>query len=564
MASSFDSLALTPPSPVIYPSPFEETGQAPTPSPSPPPSDAQPPNPPTPSISLPPNQTPNQPTSAVPVPSPPAPSPQSKVHYSSPPETTVYSPNSVMNSTSPPKNSSSGALGAGVTVAVVVVILLGLGAFWFYRRRRKTQDQEQVAPRQVGDNFENSSPWRVQLMPSPMDQKQHDNNNNHKMYFQPELQQQHAQSTPSVTLQMTQGQGGQGTYTFNELLEATNGFSSDNLLGQGGFGQVFKGTLNGMEVAVKKLRQEGDQGDREFMAEVDIISRVHHKNLVSLVGHCIHEDQRLLVYEFVPNKTLDFHLRENGEVTLNWQNRFKIALGAARGLAYLHEDCNPKVIHRDIKASNILLNSNFEPKVADFGLAKYQAIDRTHVTTRIMGTFGYIAPEFVTSGRLTDKADVFAFGVVLLELITGRPPVQSCNSYVEETLVGWARPLLARALEDKEYDDLIDPRLGMNYDPYGIVRIIECASAAVRQTPRHRPSMIQIVQHLQGEIVAVDLHVTPGESSSISSNSFWSSDEQSGIIRPKSGQRGYASSEFSDQSGSQNPITLIRNEPSAR
>ncbi|KAJ3695146.1 hypothetical protein LUZ60_000523 [Juncus effusus] len=379
-------------------------------------------------------------------------------------------------------------------------------------------------------------------------------------------QQQQAQAAPAVIVEMARG-----TYSFDELSKATNGFSTNNILGQGGFGQVFKGTLNGMEIAVKKLRQEGGQGDKEFRAEVDIISRVHHKNLVSLVGHCIHEDQRLLVYEFVPNKTLDFHLRGNTQVTLNWQNRFKIALGAARGLAYLHEDCDPKIIHRDIKASNILLDSNFEPKVADFGLAKFQPTDRTHVSTRIMGTFGYIAPEFATSGRLTDKADVYAFGVVLLEIITGRAPAQSSNSYMDETLVGWARPLLGRALEDGEYDDLIDPRLGLNYEPYGMARMIECASAAVRQTPRRRPAMIQIVQHLQGEIVAEDLHTSmpPGQSSSISFGAFSSgprpSDMDTGIRQLRTGPHSYASSEYSDQSSNQNPITSGTNfEPVAR
>ncbi|OEL24001.1 Proline-rich receptor-like protein kinase PERK13 [Dichanthelium oligosanthes] len=230
------------------------------------------------------------------------------------------------------------------------------------------------------------------------------------------------------------------SHTYEQLAAATDGFAPGNIIGQGGFGCVYRGRLDGAEVAIKKLKMESRQGDREFRAEVEIISRVHHRNLVSLVGYCIYSDERLLVYEFVPNKTLDSHLHGHNGPPLDWHQRWKIAVGSARGLAYLHDDCYPKIIHRDVKASNILLDQNFEPKVADFGLAKYQAGDHTHVSTRIMGTFGYIAPEFLSSGKLTGKADVFSFGVILLELITGRLPVQSSQSYMDDTLVGWVSP----------------------------------------------------------------------------------------------------------------------------
>ncbi|KAJ9692345.1 hypothetical protein PVL29_011414 [Vitis rotundifolia] len=224
-------------------------------------------------------------------------------------------------------------------------------------------------------------------------------------------------------------------FTYEELAIATDGFSNINLLGQGGFGYVHKGVLpNGREVAIKHLKAGSGQGEREFQAEVEIISRVHHKHLVSLVGYCTTGAQRMLVYEFVPNGTLQHHLHGMGRPTMNWATRIKIALGSAKGLAYLHEDCHPKIIHRDIKAANILLDHNFEAKVADFGLAKFASDTDTHVSTRVMGTFGYLAPEYALSGKLTDKSDVFSFGVVLLELITGRRPIDKTEN---ESIVDW-------------------------------------------------------------------------------------------------------------------------------
>ncbi|KAI3928777.1 hypothetical protein MKW98_024378 [Papaver atlanticum] len=228
------------------------------------------------------------------------------------------------------------------------------------------------------------------------------------------------------------------TFTYEELKMATNGFSDANLLGQGGFGYVHKGVLpNGTEVAVKSLKAGSGQGEREFQAEVEIISRVHHRHLVSLVGYCMVGDKRMLVYEFVPNNTLEFHLHGKGRPTMDWSTRLKIALGSAKGLAYLHEDCHPKIIHRDIKAANILIDFKFEAQVADFGLAKIASDTNTHVSTRVMGTFGYLAPEYASSGKLSDKSDVFSFGVMLLELITGRRPVDSNQSYMDDSLVDW-------------------------------------------------------------------------------------------------------------------------------
>jgi len=284
-------------------------------------------------------------------------------------------------------------------------------------------------------------------------------------------------------------------FSYEELVIATNGFSDENLLGEGGFGRVYKGVLpDERVVAVKQLKIGGGQGDREFKAEVDTISRVHHRNLLSMVGYCISENRRLLIYDYVPNNNLYFHLHAAGTPGLDWATRVKIAAGAARGLAYLHEDCHPRIIHRDIKSSNILLENNFHALVSDFGLAKLALDCNTHITTRVMGTFGYMAPEYASSGKLTEKSDVFSFGVVLLELITGRKPVDASQPLGDESLVEWARPLLSNATETEEFTALADPKLGRNYVGVEMFRMIEAAAACIRHSATKRPRMSQIVR----------------------------------------------------------------------
>ncbi|XP_016651799.1 PREDICTED: proline-rich receptor-like protein kinase PERK4 isoform X2 [Prunus mume] len=305
------------------------------------------------------------------------------------------------------------------------------------------------------------------------------------------------------------------TFTYDELAAATNGFSEANLLGQGGFGYVHKGVLpNGKEVAVKSLKSGSGQGEREFAAEVEIISRVHHRHLVSLVGYCIAGGQRMLVYEFVENKTMEYHLHGKGLPPMDWPTRLRIAVGSAKGLAYLHEDCHPKIIHRDIKSANILLDFNFEAMVADFGLAKLSSDNYTHVSTRVMGTFGYLAPEYASSGKLSEKSDVFSFGVMLLELITGKRPVDPSNA-MDDSLVDWARPLLNRSLEEGNHLELVDIRLDNNFNPQEMARMVACAAASIRHSARKRPKMSQIVRALEGDVSLDDLNegTKPGQSS---------------------------------------------------
>ncbi|KAJ4749720.1 Proline-rich receptor-like protein kinase PERK1 [Rhynchospora pubera] len=278
-----------------------------------------------------------------------------------------------------------------------------------------------------------------------------------------------------------------GRYKYKDLELATNRFSELNVLGRGVFGPVHRGTLSGKEVVIKTYKCGGSLGDRDFQEVVEIISRVHHRNLVSLVGYCIHEDQKLLVYEYVPNKTLEFHLHGSCRPTLDWPRRWKIALGSAKSLAYLHEDCNPKIIHPNLKAANILLDYNFEPKVG----------------ARL--SFEYvIPPEYAMLGELTDKSNVYSYGVMLLELITGRKPIGFLKNGI--FLVNWLRSLLSRAVTEGIYDELVDPWLKSNYDPYDMRRLVHCAAIAVKKSEKKRPRMSQIVRYLEGEISLEDLN----------------------------------------------------------
>nr|XP_029124026.1 receptor-like cytoplasmic kinase 185 isoform X2 [Elaeis guineensis] len=287
---------------------------------------------------------------------------------------------------------------------------------------------------------------------------------------------------------------------YEELKEATNNFEAASVLGEGGFGRVFKGVLSdGTAVAIKKLSSGGHQGDKEFLVEVEMLSRLHHRNLVKLVGYYSSRDssQNLLCYELVPNGSLEswLHGPLGANCPLDWDTRMKIALDAARGLAYLHEDSQPRVIHRDFKASNILLEHNFHAKVSDFGLAKQAPEGRAnYLSTRVMGTFGYVAPEYAMTGHLLVKSDVYSYGVVLLELLTGRKPVDMLQPSGQENLVTWARPIL----RDKDrLEELADPRLAGNYPKDDFVRVCTIAAACVAPEASQRPTMGEVVQSLK-------------------------------------------------------------------
>ncbi|KAF8036484.1 hypothetical protein BT93_C2262 [Corymbia citriodora subsp. variegata] len=302
-------------------------------------------------------------------------------------------------------------------------------------------------------------------------------------------------ASPSIPLSSAQC-----NFSLDEVHTFTDGFSEANLLGEGGFGRVYRGVLaTGRAVAVKRLRVGGGQGEHEFLTEVDIMSRVHHKHVVSLVGYCRTASECILVYELVPNDTLKLHLHE-GQPTLDWPSRLKIALGSAKGVAYLHEDCRPKIIHGDIKAANILLDSEFEAKIADFGLSKCISESKSHVFSMVKGTFGYLDPDYCLTGKLTEKADIYSFGVVLLELITGHKPAGSADNPTDVGLVAWAWPMLTKYLEDGKFDSLVDPRLWNSYDVNEMARMVACTAACVCPSAKHRPKMSKIVRALEGDL----------------------------------------------------------------
>ncbi|KOM48603.1 hypothetical protein LR48_Vigan07g230700 [Vigna angularis] len=287
------------------------------------------------------------------------------------------------------------------------------------------------------------------------------------------------------------------TFSFSELEKATDKFNSQRVLGEGGFGRVYSGTLDdGNEVAVKLLTRNGQNRDREFIAEVEMLSRLHHRNLVKLFGICIEGRRRCLVYELVYNGSVESHLHgdDKKNCPLDWEARKRIAIGSARGLAYLHEDSNPRVIHRDFKASNVLLEDDFTPKVSDFGLAREAGEGNGHISTRVMGTFGYVAPEYAMTGHLLVKSDVYSYGVVLLELITGRKPVDMSQPQGEENLVTWARPLL-RYREGLE--KVVDPFLAGKYDFDEMAKMAAIASLCVHPEVTQRPFMGEVVQALK-------------------------------------------------------------------
>ncbi|WVZ12789.1 hypothetical protein V8G54_017319, partial [Vigna mungo] len=294
-------------------------------------------------------------------------------------------------------------------------------------------------------------------------------------------------------------------FSLKELVDATNGFNSMLKIGEGGFGKVYRGTISPKDgaapivVAIKKLNAHGLQGHKEWLAEVQFLSVASHPNLVKLLGYCSIDSkrgiQRLLVYEFMSNRSLEDHLFSVSLPPLPWQTRLQIMLGAAQGLYYLHNGLEIQVIYRDFKSSNVLLDKQFHPKLSDFGLAREGPTgDKTHVSTAVVGTQGYAAPEYVQTGHLKAQSDIWSFGVVLYEILTGRRALNRNRPIGEQKLVEWVKHYPANS---SRFSTIIDRRLNNQYSLAAARKVANLADCCLKKNPEHRPSMNQIVETLK-------------------------------------------------------------------
>nr|AOA49803.1 SERK1 [Miscanthus lutarioriparius] len=293
-------------------------------------------------------------------------------------------------------------------------------------------------------------------------------------------------------------------FSLRELQVATDNFNNRNVLGRGGFGKVYKGRLSdGSLVAVKRLKEERTPGgELQFQTEVELISMAVHRNLLRLRGFCMTPTERLLVYPYMANGSVASRLRERtpNEPPLEWETRARIALGSARGLSYLHDHCDPKIIHRDVKAANILLDEDFEAVVGDFGLAKLMDYKDTHVTTAVRGTIGHIAPEYLSTGKSSEKTDVFGYGIMLLELITGQRAFDLARLANDDDvmLLDWVKALL----KEKKLEQLVDPDLQGRYADQEVESLIQVALLCTQGSPMERPKMSEVVRMLEGDGLA--------------------------------------------------------------
>ncbi|CAK8569576.1 unnamed protein product [Lathyrus sativus] len=290
-------------------------------------------------------------------------------------------------------------------------------------------------------------------------------------------------------------------FKLDTIRDATNDFSDNNKLGQGGFGTVYKGTLpNGQEIGVKRLSKDSGQGDLEFKNEVALVAKLQHRNLVRLLGFCIEERERLLVYEYVPNKSLDYFIfDETNRAHLNWERRYKIIAGIARGILYLHEDSRLRIIHRDLKASNILLDEEMNAKITDFGMARLFAVDQTQGNTnRIVGTYGYMAPEYVMHGQFSVKSDVFSFGVLILEIISGHKNSGVPRGDTNEYLLSF----VWRNWRDGSPTNIIDPTI-INDSINEVLRCIHIGLLCVQENATNRPTMTSVVLMLNSHSISL-------------------------------------------------------------
>ncbi|CAL9233249.1 unnamed protein product [Arabidopsis halleri] len=417
----------------------------------------------------------------------------------------------------------------GVCVGAAIVLLLVLISLWFiYRRSNKNKALESssksnhtIVP--VVSKEIQVDPSRPPIQPDPTPEphqnqavsKQKEDGN--KIHI--EIGKDHRISYPErggwTGSGSGSGSGDQGLlmssgpevshlgwghwYTLRELEVSTNGFADENVIGQGGYGIVYRGVLEDKSmVAIKNLLNNRGQAEKEFKVEVEAIGRVRHKNLVRLLGYCVEGAHRMLVYEYVDNGNLEQWIHGGGlgfKSPLTWEIRMNIVLGTAKGLMYLHEGLEPKVVHRDIKSSNILLDKQWNSKVSDFGLAKLLGSEMSYVTTRVMGTFGYVAPEYASTGMLNERSDVYSFGVLVMEIISGRSPVDYSRAPGEVNLVEW----LKRMVTNRDAEGVLDPRMVDKPSLRSLKRTLLVALRCVDPNAQKRPKMGHIIHMLEAE-----------------------------------------------------------------
>ncbi|XP_028796395.1 cold-responsive protein kinase 1-like, partial [Neltuma alba] len=292
-------------------------------------------------------------------------------------------------------------------------------------------------------------------------------------------------------------------YRYKDLKSATKNFSKENKLGEGGFGDVYKGTLkNGKVIAIKKLDlEQSKKMEEDFQSEVKLISNVHHRNLVRLLGCCSKGQERFLVYEYMKNNNVGQFLFGEHKGSLNWKQRYGIILGTARGLAYLHEGFHVCIMHRDIKPSNILLDDDFQPKIADFGLARLLPRDQSHLNTKFAGTMGYTAPEYIMHGQLSEKVDTYCYGVVVLEIISGQKSGELKDDDEGQFLLQRAWKLYERGMHIEFVDETLDPN---EYDAEEVKKTIEIGLLCTQASPAARPTMFEVVDMLESKGGLID------------------------------------------------------------
>ncbi|KAL1546946.1 putative serine/threonine-protein kinase [Salvia divinorum] len=375
----------------------------------------------------------------------------------------------------------------GICVGAAVVILLFLVSLWFTSRKTRKSSH-------LHNNSKNSPTVSREIQEIRIDPPR-------KPESEPDPE------TALIEIKKPGGDGGGPEvshlgwghwYTLRELEESTNEFADENVIGEGGYGIVYKGVLEGNnKVAVKNLLNNRGQAEREFKVEVEAIGRVRHKNLVRLLGYCAEGTHRMLVYEYVNNGNLEQWL--HGDVgpcsPLTWEIRMNIILGTAKGLTYLHECLEPKVVHRDIKSSNILLDRDWHAKVSDFGLAKLIGSEKSYITTRVMGTFGYVAPEYASTGMLNERSDVYSFGILIMEIITGRNPVDYGRPAGEVNLVDWLKTMVS----NRNSEGVLDPKLLDKPSSRALKRTLLVALRCVDPNSQKRPKMGHVVHMLEAD-----------------------------------------------------------------